>query len=128
VAATFLGLFFLDIALHIPVYSAPCLTADCSSTTLQSLFTDLTGQQSPISIVVSTLAIAAVFSPLRAWIQTTIDVRFYRRKYDAEKSLAHFSYKARQQVNLDELSHELLHVIQETMQPQQMSLWLRKSK
>jgi hypothetical protein len=92
---------------------------------LQSLFSSLTGQASPVIIVISTLAIAAVFSPLREWTQSTIDRRFYRQKYDAEKSLAHFSFKARQQVNLDELSDELLYVIQETMQPEQMSLWLK---
>jgi len=92
---------------------------------LQSFFTALTGQQSPISIVISTLAIAAVFSPLRSWIQTTIDRRFYRRKYDADKILASFSNIARQQVDLDELSAELAYVAQETMQPQHLSLWVR---
>jgi hypothetical protein len=95
---------------------------------LQSLFSSLTGQESPVIIVISTLAIAAVFSPLREWTQTTIDRRFYRQKYDAEKSLAIFSAKARQEVNLDELSDELLHVIQETMQPEQMSLWLKETE
>jgi hypothetical protein len=92
---------------------------------LQSFFTALTGQQSPISIVISTLAIAAVFSPLRSWIQTTIDRRFYRRKYDADKILVSFSSIARQQVDLDELSAELAYVAQETMQPQHLSLWVR---
>ena len=92
---------------------------------LQSLLSSLTGQASPVIIVISTLAIAAVFSPLREWTQTTIDRRFYRQKYDTKKSLALFSLKARQQVNLDELSDELLYVIQETMQPEQMSLWLK---
>ena len=92
---------------------------------LQSLFSSLTGQASPVIIVISTLAIAAFFSPLREWTQSTIDRRFYRQKYDTEKSLALFSLKARQQVNLDELSDELLYVIQETMQPEQMSLWLK---
>jgi hypothetical protein len=95
---------------------------------LQSFFTALTGQRSPISIVISTLAIAAVFSPLRGWIQTTIDRRFYRRKYDADKILASFSSIARQQVDLDELSAELAYVAQETMQPQQMFSWLRKTE
>jgi hypothetical protein len=95
---------------------------------LQSLFSSLTGQESPIIIVISTLAIAAVFSPLREWTQSTIDRRFYRQKYDAEKSLAVFSAKARQEVNLDELTDELLHVIQETMQPEKMSLWLKETE
>jgi hypothetical protein len=65
---------------------------------------------------------------LREWTQTTIDRRFYRQKYDAEKSLALFSAIARQEVNLDELSDELLHVIQETMQPEKMSLWLKETE
>jgi hypothetical protein len=94
---------------------------------LQSFFTALTGQQSPISIVISTLAIAAIFSPLRAWIQTTIDRRFYRRKYDAELILASFSNIARQQVDLDGLSAELAYVAHETMQPEHLSLWIRST-
>lgn len=92
---------------------------------LQSFFTALTGQQSPISIVISTLTIAAIFAPLRGWIQTTINRRFYRKKYDADKILANFSSIARQQVDLDELSAELAYIAQATMQSEHLSLWIR---
>jgi hypothetical protein len=91
---------------------------------LQLLFTTLIGQQSPAAVVVSTLVIAALFSPLRGRIQGAIDRRFYRRKYDAQIALAAFSNKARQQVDLNDLSGELLRVIQETMQPEKVSLLL----
>jgi len=92
----------------------------------QSLLRTLTGQSSDLAIVISTLVIAALFTPLRQRIQNTIDRRFYRRKYDAERTLTAFSATLRHEVDLDKLNEALLSVIAETMQPTCVSLWLRE--
>lgn len=92
---------------------------------LQSLFHGLTGQDSALAIVLSTLAIAALFSPLRRRIQSFFDRRFYRQNYDAAQALARFARTARDEVDLDVLTGELAGVVTDTMQPQHFSLWLR---
>ena len=93
---------------------------------LQSLMHGLTGQasQSPLVLVASTLAIAGLFQPLRHRIQAIIDRRFYRRKYDAAKTLETFAATLHNEVDLSQLSERLITVVEETMQPMHISLWL----
>jgi hypothetical protein len=98
-----------------------------SVASLQYALRTLTGHEDfpQLTIVVSTLAIAALFDPLRRRIQAFIDRRFYRRKYNARKTLDDFSVRLRDETNLDSLNAELITVVKETMQPEHVSLWLR---
>jgi hypothetical protein len=105
--ATLVGLYFGTIVL------------------LQRLFVALTGEKSTLAVVASTLLIAALFNPLRRRIQSFIDRRFYRSKYDAAKTLEAYSAKLRDETDLDALSDDLVGVVRETMQPAHISLWLR---
>lgn len=95
---------------------------------LQQLLSAVTGPAPQIAIIVSTLVIAALFLPLRSWIQRVIDRRFYRRKYDSQQVLAKFATMARDEVDLSRVTGELLAVIDQTMQPEKVSVWLMKGK
>jgi hypothetical protein len=95
---------------------------------LQRLFGALTGvAQSPLAVVVSTLAIFILFAPLRRRIQDAIDRRFFRKKYDAQRVLTQFAQTACDETDLDALTGELARVVQETLQPEQVSVWLKES-
>jgi hypothetical protein len=93
---------------------------------LQTTLGALAGEQSPVIIVLSTLTIAALFSPLRRRVQRVIDRRFFRQKYDAARVTAQFAAAARDEVDLDRLTAELIRVIDETMQPASLSIRIKK--
>jgi hypothetical protein len=124
------GLYEIDIIINRTLVYGP-LTAMLVAlyfggiVLLQRVFVTLTGEKSTLAVVASTLLIAALFSPLRRRMQSFIDRRFYRRKYDARKTLEGFSVKLREQTDLETLNNELVGVVRETMQPAHVSLWLR---
>ena len=93
--------------------------------TLQAVFQSVTGERSAFVIVLSTLLIAALFTPLRRRIQAVIDRRFFRKKYDAQQVLARFAITVRDETDMNALSVELMNVVKETMAPTSMSIWLR---
>ena len=96
-----------------------------SITLIQGGLTAVTNTQSPFAIVLSTLLVAALFNPLRQRVQAFINRRFYRQKYDAQQVLADFAQTARDEVDMDKLAAALQSVVQETMQPDQVGIWLR---
>ena len=97
-------------------------------TAIQFLLRTITGQESPLAVVISTLAIAALFNPLRQRIQAVIDRRLYRRKYDAERTLEAFGATVRDEVDLNELSDSLLEIVDRSLQPAGAELWLKETE
>jgi len=115
----------LTVSLALLYFGGIVLLQGVGNVVLQVPFRALIGQESALAVVVSTLVIAALFNPMRRHIQAFIDRRFYRRKYDARKTLQAFSAKLSHETDLDALSGDLVGVVRETMQPAHVSLWLR---
>jgi hypothetical protein len=99
-----------------------------SVTLMQAVFSGLSGQTSPLALVISTLLIAVLINPLRKRVQSTIDRRFFRHRYDAEQALTHFGLALRNEVGLEPLAQHILQTGQETMRPEHISLWMRSRK
>lgn len=95
---------------------------------LQQLFHAITGAGDDLAIIISTLALYVLFNPLRRRVQNAIDSRFFRRKYDAQKVIERFAVTVRDEVELEKLTGELLNVVNETMQPTSVSLWLKQTE
>jgi hypothetical protein len=93
---------------------------------LQALFRFITGQENQLAIVVTTLAITSLFNPLRIRIQSAIDRRFYRQKYDAERALAKFAVQVRDEVNMGRIAGHALGIVEDTLGPRRAHLWLRR--
>ncbi len=93
---------------------------------VQQVFRAVTGPSDGLAIVISTLAIAALFTPLRRRIQNVIDRRLYRRKYDVEKTLEVFNRTLRDEVDLETLKQSLISVVNDTMQPTKIALWVKE--
>ena len=124
------GLWGIDVIIrrtvqYAIVSSLLAVTYFGSITLIQGGITAVTNTQSPFAIVLSTLLVAALFNPLRLRVQAFIDRRFFRKKYDAQQVLAQFTQTARDETDMEILTAELHHVIQETMQPEQVSIWLK---
>jgi hypothetical protein len=125
------GLFDIDVVInralvYVTLTATLVLVYVSCVVGLQLLLSPLLGENNQLAVVASTLAIAALFNPLRHRIQSLIDRRFFRKKYDAQQTLEAFSVRLRDETDLEQLNSELLGVVRETMQPEHASLWLRR--